>query len=183
MPDCSLFRAGFCSRSKRCRICPMPVLELNSIEFHDLAHQILRSGHRIRFQAKGESMQPFIRNSDILEVVPILGKRIHLGDVLLVEASEGRLLAHRVVKTGCSGSITVYLIKSDMCDSPDGWFGVENILGRVEVVERGNQRIVLSFRTQYWKARIWVWINPWGSNVSWMPKWFRYRIRDWLFMF
>ena len=34
---------------------------LNGTEFRNLAHQILGEGHRVRFQASGGSMQPFIQ--------------------------------------------------------------------------------------------------------------------------
>jgi signal peptidase len=158
----------------------MSVLELKGDEFRALAGQILEGGHRVRFQASGGSMQPFIQNSDILEVAPLAGKRIKCGDVLLVDTSEGRLLAHRVVKTGRREGISLYLIKSDACDSPDGWFRLENILGRVEGVERGDRRIRLTSGAQQWRARAWVTITPWVSKISWLPEWFRQRVRHWL---
>ena len=77
----------------------MSVLRLNGSEFHDLAGQILDSGHRLRFQASGGSMQPFIHDGDILEVAPLVGEHVRRGDVLLVKATNGKWLAHRVVKT------------------------------------------------------------------------------------
>jgi hypothetical protein len=160
----------------------MPILELNGIEFLRLAREILAGGHRVRFQASGGSMQPFIQNSDILEVAPLAGKRIKCGDVLLVETSEGRLLVHRVVKISRRDGISIYLIKSDVCASPDGWFRFENILGRVEIVERGSQRIILTSAAQQWRARVWVTITPWGSKMSWLPEWFRHRVRHWLWV-
>jgi hypothetical protein len=125
-------------------------------------------------------MQPFIQNGDILEVAPLAGMRIKCGDVLLVEAGEGRLLVHRVVKTGRRNGISIYLIKSDTSALPDGWFRSENILGRVEVVERGGQQIRLSSGAQQMRARVWVTINPWVAKFSWLPEWFRHRIRNWL---
>jgi len=106
-------------------------------------------------------MQPFIQNNDILEVAPLAETRIKLGDVLLVETGEGRLLVHRVVKASRRDGISIYLIKSDACNTPDGWFRLENILGRVEVVERGFQRIKLTSGAQLWRARVWVLISPW----------------------
>jgi signal peptidase I len=158
----------------------MSILGLNGTEFHALAGQILGSGHRVRFQASGGSMQPFIQSGDILVVAPLAGTRIKCGDVLLVEAGEGRLLVHRVVKTGRRNGISVYLIKSDTCALPDGWFRSENILGRVEVVERGGQQIRLSSGAQQMRARVWVTINPWVAKFSWLPAWFRHLVRNWL---
>ena len=158
----------------------MSVLGLNRADFRAIAAQLLENGHRVRFQASGSSMQPFIQDNDILEVAPLVGKRINYGDVLLVENEEGKLLVHRVVKTRYREGIPIYLIKGDTCTSPDGWFRVENILGRVEFVQRECQRINLISYSQRWKTRIWVAITPWVSKFSWLPEWFRLRIRNWL---
>jgi hypothetical protein len=158
----------------------MPILELKGPDFQNLASQILGSGHRLRFQASGGSMHPFIQDSDILEVAPLAGRRIHCGNVLLVDAGEDRLLVHRVVKTGRRNGISIYLIESDICSSPDGWFRLENMLGRVEVVERGSQRIRLTSFAQQWKASVWVAISPLVSKISWLPLQLRQRVRDWL---
>jgi signal peptidase I len=125
-------------------------------------------------------MQPFIQNGDILEVAPLAGKRIKCGDVLLVEASEGRLLVHRVVKIAHRGGIFIYLIKGDTSASPDGWFRLENILGRVEVVEHDRQQIKLTTGAQKRRARVWVMIIPWVSKISWLLERFRQRVRHWL---
>ena len=159
----------------------MSILGMNGSEFHGLTRQILGSGHRMRFKACGGSMQPFIQDGDILHVAPLDGKRIKRGDVLLVEVDEGRLLAHRVVKTGRHNGICTYLIQSDICNSPDGWFELKNVLGYVVIVEHGNQRIKLTSITQQWKARIWVMISPWNQKFYWLPKWFRYHVRYLLF--
>jgi hypothetical protein len=78
---------------------------LNGIEFQGLTRQILYIGCGVRFQACGGSMQPFIHAKDILEIAPLTGKQIKYGDVLLVESGEGRLLAHRVVKTNHRNSV------------------------------------------------------------------------------
>jgi hypothetical protein len=125
-------------------------------------------------------MQPFIQNNDILEVAPLAGKRIKCGDVLLVEACKGRLLAHRVVKMDRRNGISQYLIKSDAGASPDGWFQLENILGWVEVVERGCQRIKLTSGAQKFRSRVWVMISPWVSKFSWLPDRFRQGVWNWL---
>ena len=155
----------------------MSVCGLNGAEFHDLAGQILQTGHGVRFQASGGSMQPFIQDGDILEVAPLAGERAGCGDVLLVEAGEGRWLAHRVVKTVRRAGKRTFLIKGDTCAYPDGWFGLENILGRVVVVEHGSQLIKLTSGAQQWRARIWVMIAPWVPKFSWLPERFRQHVR------
>ena len=157
----------------------MSVIGLNRVDFRSIASQILASGHRLRFQASGGSMQPFIQDKDILEVAPLAGKRIHCGDVLLIEAGEGRLLAHRVVRIDHHDGIFIYLIKSDIGASPDGWYRLENILGRVELVDRGTKRMRLKSPLRQLKARLWVTITPCALKMSWLPQWFRQGVRNW----
>ena len=49
------------------------MISLNRDEFAELALQILDDGNSLKFRAHGESMNPFIRNGDILEVQPVPG--------------------------------------------------------------------------------------------------------------
>ncbi len=158
----------------------MSVLGLNGTEFQALAEQLLAEGHRVRFQASGESMQPFIQDKDILEVAPLEGKRIKPGDVLLVETGEGRLLAHRVVKISRNNGTTFYVTRGDGCITTDGRFRLENILGRVETVERGNKRIILTSILQRLRALLWIRIMPLIRRFFWLLEGFRRRVRDWL---
>jgi signal peptidase len=158
----------------------MPIQVLNGPDFHDLARQILENGHRLRFRATGESMQPFILNHDVLEVAPVVGKEIKSGDVLLVETNDGRIIAHRVVKLGRDGKNSIYLIRADNSPFPDGWFRNETILGRVELVQRGDLRIGLTSFQQRLKAHIWVTVAPFAVKFSWLPVWLRKDLRNWL---
>jgi len=158
----------------------MPAIGLNGPEFTDLARWILGGGHWVRFQARGGSMQPLILDGDILKVAPLLTKRVHHGDVVLVEAGEGRLLAHRVVKITRSAGEYRYLIKSDVSSNPDGWFRRDDILGRVEVVERGPHHFKLTAGSHQWKVRAWLSLTPFAARFTWLPEGFRRRIRRWL---
>lgn len=158
----------------------MSDFRINGAEFHDLAAQILRAGHQLRFQANGRSMRPFILEGDILEVAPLSRRQIRGGDVVLVEANPGKLVAHRVIKTGSRQGHPIYLIKGDACASPDGWFGSKNILGRVEVIERGCRQILLTTPGQHLKAQMWVMFAPWATKFSWLPQQLRRRLRTWL---
>lgn len=154
----------------------MSILGLNRTEFRLLADEILGHGHKVRFQASGESMQPFIQNGDILEVAPLAGRHIQPGDVLLVDAGSERLLVHRVIKAGHQGGNPRYLVKGDNSSSADGWFQMENCLGRVEIVERRDWQYDLTSTSHRWKSRMWVTVAPWTAKFSWLPK----KFREWL---
>ena len=157
-------------------------LSVNSPDFRNLAYAILSGGHRMRFQANGTSMFPFIQDGDILEVVSLAGnrKKINCGDVVLLVTKTERLLAHRVIKINYSDGSASYLIKSDTSVLPDGWFRFEDILGRVEVVERGGRRFVLTSLVKHIKARVWVIVAPSVSKFSWLPTTIRQRLLEWL---
>ncbi len=150
---------------------------MNSVEFYDLAKGILSGCHRVRFRAKGGSMQPLIQNGDLLEVIPLGQKPVRLGDVLLVETNLRQVMAHRVIRIKDRNGNPAYLIKGDLLATPDGWFTAESILGRVDLLERNNKVIVLSSPAQYimalWKVilalislKIHAWIHSPGRRAS-----------------
>jgi signal peptidase len=159
----------------------MSVRRLNGAEFHDLASAILQTGHLLRFQASGGSMQPFIRDGDTLEVAPLAREHVRYGDVLLVETCDGKWLAHRVVKIGRRDGKPAFLIKGDACSNPDGWLGIECVLGRVVVVEHDRQLITLTSKSHQCLSGIWVMIAPWIPKFSWLPERLRQYLRRLLF--
>lgn len=148
----------------------MSVRRLNEVEFRALAAPVLQNGHRLRFQAHGGSMRPFIVDGDVLEVAPITNERICRGDVVLVETCDGKWLAHRVIKTGRRDGERRFLIKGDACPDPDGWFDTERLLGRVLIVDRSARRIDLASRAARLSAWLWVALAPWRSRLSWLPE-------------
>ncbi len=158
----------------------MSALCMNSAGFRAIAKQILAAGHRLRFQASGVSMRPFILSGDIIEVAPLVGTNVKRGDVLLVETGDDRLLAHRLIKIDRTGGISGYLLKGDSSELPNELFRIENILGRVEVVQRGSLTISLTSPVQRFRAWLWVTINPWVDRLPWLPAYFRHIIRHWL---
>lgn len=64
----------------------------------DLVEELLRSGYSVRFQVRGRSMHPWIRDGDVLTLVPASGlARIPRGSVCLYRNTAGRLLCHRLL--------------------------------------------------------------------------------------
>jgi hypothetical protein len=49
----------------------------------DLVIDILHTGDRVRFQASGISMQPWIQDGDLLEIAPAKTLKVRRGDVVL----------------------------------------------------------------------------------------------------
>lgn len=83
-------------------------------------------------------MSPFIRNGDVVEVVPLRGK-VNLGDVILYCSSYGNPVVHRVIQRGKERTIT----KGDSVPSSDQPIFSKQVLGRVVAVEKNGWRIRL----------------------------------------
>lgn len=118
--------------------------EVNLIGNEDLINlmtSVFQKGGTFRFCAGGVSMWPFIRNGDIITLIPATQRSIENGDILAYKSSHNnKLTVHRMIaKRG-----NQYLIKADNSTKSDGWVIEEKILGIVVRVERKN-KIVNNF--------------------------------------
>jgi hypothetical protein len=66
--------------------------------FTEVSTNLLRSGHAIRFLAKGESMYPTIRDREAITVEPISPLQINREDIVLYETRTHNIIAHRVIR-------------------------------------------------------------------------------------
>ncbi len=114
------------------------MLNLKREDFISIAQEVLGRGRILRFKAKGGSMSPFIRNGDVVEVVPAKGK-INLGDIILYRSSYGNPVVHRVIQRNKESIIT----KGDSVPSSDEPILSEQVLGRVVAVEKNGWRMRL----------------------------------------
>ena len=115
-------------------------LSLSGPVLIDLLAAVLEKGARFRFQAKGFSMSPFIKDGDVVTVSPLSECSLGLGDVVaFINPAIRNLVVHRLVgKRGNS-----YLIKGDNTAETDGSIAKTNILGCVTKVERNGKRVFL----------------------------------------
>lgn len=93
---------------------------------------LLERGHAVRFQARGDSMDPAIRDDDYLNVEPIADRsRIRRGEVVVMLAERGltvhRVLAHRG---------DTILTRGDNAPEADPPLHHSRVIGRVVSVER-----------------------------------------------
>jgi signal peptidase I len=111
------------------------------------------SGQRVRFPAPGKSMQPAIRDGEVVTVEPLSPSDVGKGDIILYRREEA-LIAHRVVRIirkkahwstqpSAIGPYAMFVLRGDAsttCDLP-----VERgqVLGRVIAVERQGRSIPL----------------------------------------
>ena len=65
--------------------------------FFEVAEEVLRRGHRVRFRAEGASMHPTIRAGETITVKPASPAELEVGDIALYRTERG-VIAHRVIR-------------------------------------------------------------------------------------
>jgi signal peptidase I len=118
-------------------------ISLSAPVIMELIEAVHEKGASFRFQARGHSMTPAIRDNDVITVSPLLTSIPRRGDVLAFRHPEQeQMLVHRVLwarEEKC-------FIKGDNCPNADGWIPTENILGIITKVERAG-------KAQFWPNR------------------------------
>jgi hypothetical protein len=128
----------------------------------ELIEAVHEKGAPFRFQAKGYSMTPAIRDGDCLTLSPLAGLTPGRGDVLAFRhPNQLQLLVHRVLKKKGNR----FLIKGDNCSVSDGWIPWKNLLGVVTRVERqGKIRFWPNRSEPYFWSTIYLFTYP-----AWPP--------------
>jgi len=113
------------------------VIRITGAGMAALAAETLKQGVFFRFRANGWSMSPFIRNDDIVTLVPVKKKLFKIGDVVAyVQPSGGNLAVHRIVGRRRSS----YLIKGDNVTEFDEVVRPDAIIGKVFSVKRNGNK-------------------------------------------
>ena len=106
----------------------------------------------VRTLISGYSMEPLIRyNRDYVTVIP-LSESLAEGDIVLFsDPYQKRYVLHRVWTLENERVLTW----GDNCDRPDAWMTVNDIWGKVILIERGNHKITPDARKGLLFARFW----------------------------
>jgi len=98
----------------------------------ELLRDILGKDAECRFQAKGHSMSPFIKDGDVVTISPLSGSSPRLGDVVAFNHPEaGKLVIHRIVRE--KGDF--YLVRGENAFEADGYIEKRDILGFVTAID------------------------------------------------
>ncbi|MFZ0956220.1 MAG: S24 family peptidase, partial [Candidatus Sulfotelmatobacter sp.] len=100
--------------------------------FGELARELLAGGSGIRFQARGASMSPAIRDGEIVHVRPAVTGDLRNGDLVLIKV-EGRLCLHRLVVADAERD--VFITRGDCGLQDDPAVSGEEVLGVAEAKE------------------------------------------------
>jgi signal peptidase I len=108
-------------------------ISLSAPVIMELIEAVHEKGVSFRFQARGHSMTPAIRDGDYVTLSPLGDLLPRRGDVLAFRHPDlPQMLVHRVLHT----KEKKYFIKGDNRPEADGWIPAENILGIITQVER-----------------------------------------------
>jgi hypothetical protein len=100
--------------------------------FEDVIRKLLGQGLRVRFQARGASMSPAIRDGEIVEVSPVIMSELRKDDIVLAKSSHGFRL-HRIVQADCN--LDVFITRGDCGLQDDAPLSGEQILGVAQAKE------------------------------------------------
>ena len=120
---------------------PVTELQLSGKELGELMRIKLQSGLPFRFQARGWSMAPFIRDHDVITLRALAGIKIQVGDIVaFIRPESENLVVHRVIaRQGES-----FLIQGDGAEGmSDGIIPSSNLIGIVTEIERNGRGIWL----------------------------------------
>lgn len=115
-------------------------LGISSVALAELMKDTLNKGALFRFQVKGFSMSPFIKDGDIVTIAPFFNSSLKFGwPVAFLNPKSGKLAIHRVVEKA-NGR---FMIKGDNCPAIDGLVTKEEIFGYVKKIERDGKAVSL----------------------------------------
>jgi len=131
----------------------------------ELSKDIFKKGKSIRFQAKGWSMRPFIRDGDIIVVSPIENSSIKTGDVVFYLTTENKVMVHRVIKKykKDKNNRSTMFIKGDATFSSPEKVEMQNVLGKVVAVERNGRKKRLDTKFYQIKGVLFAGISPFSQ--------------------
>jgi hypothetical protein len=153
----------------------MPLATVHSIPctsaaFAQLSAEILRAGKALRFRARGASMQPLLRDGDVLLVQPMGSRPVQLGDVVLCSGEAGHVVVHRVVRRLAGPDSPLFTVQGDQLPRPDGALRGVQVYGRVVAIERSGAHIALDWPLMRMLSVLAVLRSRWNlGRLIWPP--------------
>lgn len=149
------------------------VIVVKGSDFLEISKSLLEGGRAISFRAKGWSMRPYIRDGDIVTVVPLNNTPLRKGEIVLFSTPDGRITLHRILRIFGKNNPMAFFVKGDAAFGRPERIQLQNILGRVVEIKRHERiRNHKSKRFQllnYFLADITLfnkWIYPLGSRIK-----------------
>ena len=119
--------------------------------FDAFSRELLREGNSIRFQARGASMSPTIRDGEIVYVTPAALADLRVGDIALVKGEMGFRL-HRLVVADAEQD--VFITRGDCALEDDPAVSGEEIIAKAEAKEVRIARLMVRASLKGWTGRL-----------------------------
>ncbi|MBW2646981.1 MAG: signal peptidase I [Deltaproteobacteria bacterium] len=104
--------------------------------FLTISKELFEQGKSVRFEARGWSMRPLIRDGDFVIARPIDSTSVKIGDIVFYITDNNGILVHRIIGLRRDDGEMTAMIKGDACFGPPDNVPVQNIFGRVVSIER-----------------------------------------------
>jgi len=115
-------------------------LNLSNEALVQIMQAVLLKGMPFRFQAKGISMAPFIKDKDIVTISSIKNDKPRFGDVTaFIRPESGKLILHRII----GARENAFLIAGDNEPDTNEQIPKKMVLGKLTKLERDGKRIYL----------------------------------------
>src|SRR6202035_221662 len=111
--------------------------------FEEVVRPLLEQGRNVRFQARGASMSPAIRDGEVVEVTPVIVTKLRKGDIVLTKSKYGFRL-HRIVLADPARDF--FVTRGDCGQENDPAFRGAQILGLAQAKEVRVGRNVMQAR-------------------------------------
>lgn len=99
-----------------------------------LLTSLIEEGVKCSIRVHGTSMTPCIGDGDMVEISPMSGDVVGIGDIVAAVPADGAALrVHRVVGRRIQNGVVELLLKGDRCREDDGWILPERIIGTVVI--------------------------------------------------
>lgn len=122
----------------------------------------LREGKSVCLTASGPSMYPYIKDKDMIRVIPLKEEEARIGDILIVDnhnKGHAWFYAHRLVDIIEDKHKILYITKGDAQSSGDKPISFSCVAGKVREIKRRNHIINL-------ETRLWQYLNPHIARIS-----------------
>jgi hypothetical protein len=103
--------------------------------FEALCRELLSQGLTVRFEARGASMSPLIRDREIVYVTPVIVSKLRKGDIVLTKGHSG-FRVHRLVVIDLDKNL--FITRGDCGEQDDPPVRSDQILGIVLAKEVGS---------------------------------------------
>ena len=120
--------------------------------FAEVTHELLQQGMSVRFQARGASMSPAIRDGEIVQVTAVIVSKLRKDDIVLTKSKNGFRL-HRIVVADHAND--VFITRGDCGQQDDPPLSGNEIVGIAVAKEVRVGRKIVRAKLSGIAGRVW----------------------------